>query len=487
MLALAFLASCGPDARPTADLDPVCGEPGPHRVLELDGGTAPLSTYSGIQRFGDRIYAIVGAAPHRSDAQIDGADYWPTPLPASTTVWSFGPCGESPRVVAEDLLWMTEHERWPGAVLGRTGLGEGDIVVVDPEGIEPQRTFIRDVGSLDPWTDVGVLATLPRGYESEAPRTLRLTPYPERIEDAPRAPETLLENVVYGTVEGRGGEAFAVTTAGDAVVIDLNSRETTTLWTGVGGLDVSQDGRWVVVTEASADAQSPRAVQLIHRDAGTVSAIGEATNACCDAEIFPDDVVRVPLDGETGFSTRLVTLPSLEAIDVPSPLSVYLRIEDGRWLTQRAGTEYLLYDHETGDLEPLFDGPSNRWSMSGERMELLQTRSFSSPDAMREEAKLWEVTYDGSEPELLARRATPEWMRLADGRVATPLDIGEDYLGQLVVIDPQTLDELWVDDDVFMHLPTQNHEPVFDDEDALAYSVVDGDRSGIWLTRVAAD
>ena len=68
MLGLALLGGCGPDDVVDAELEEVCGEPGPFRLLELDEDEA----HGGIaSRIGERLYFVVGDAVDESDAPFD--------------------------------------------------------------------------------------------------------------------------------------------------------------------------------------------------------------------------------------------------------------------------------------------------------------------------------------------------------------------------------------------------------------------------------
>ncbi len=469
MLGLSLVAACGPDGREAPELDRVCGAEGPYRVLALDGDTTVASPE--LRRVDDRIYAIVGAVPEADQLQPD-----------ATTVWSFGPCGESPRIVAHDLFSLSELEQWPGVVLGRTGSRTGDLVVIDPEGVAPPRTIVRDVDLLDPRTDVGILATLPRDHSRDEPHTLRLSPYPDAPDGELRAPETLLDDVVVGSVEAVDSDAFALTLAGDVVAIDLASRQVETVWSGASSFDLSLDGRWLVVTEVAGPGL-PRSVYLLDRDEGTETLLGEVTHELIDAKLSFDDGVELPQDPSTGLQQRFAVLPSLEIVDVPVGLGLRRDTSDGRWLAQDKDG-WVLWDAATGEVDPLFEGGGSFSSMGSDRLEVLQVELTVGTHPQRQEGELWQAEYDAGEPELLAHRATTTYVRLEDGRVVTTLGFDGGDVGELAVIDPDTLDELVIDDHVRMRLPTQYDPEVFGDADLLAYAVLDGDESGIWLARV---
>ena len=129
---LAALCGCGPDDVVEAELDELCGEVGPFRVLELQDD----ELFGGrVERIADRLYFVVGDAVTQSDAPFDenpfGGD---TPMPASPRVVSTGPCGEEPRAIADRVDAAYEDERWPGAVFGRDD-ETGDVMLLDPLGV----------------------------------------------------------------------------------------------------------------------------------------------------------------------------------------------------------------------------------------------------------------------------------------------------------------------------------------------------------------
>lgn len=483
-VASAQLLACGPEAREHADLARVCGHEAPWRVLELPEDEAPLTFFSGVQRLGDRIYYIVGAAPHDGDPQNEDAEFWTTPVPEHTTLWSTGPCGESPRILAHDVWSVDADERWPDVVLARTGVTTGDILAIDPEGVVPPQVFLRDLHLLDAWTDHGVVSALPR--QEDGIGTVRLSPYPSAVGEEPPEPITLRADVraPYGNTKTVGDDVFTITSSGDLLAIDLAEETTSTLASGVVAFAVSSDGGFVGWQEpgAEGDLDALRATHLLDRDTGNQIDLGDAR--CCGL-FFGREGMQIRLPEGGALSQRIVLVPSLEVMDVPTPLDLVYRTADDRWFGTGAGSELLLYDSETGDQQALFDD-WGWWSAGPTSVDVLDFPSAIDSSSMRSEGALWRADYDADRPERIAERATFEYILDAQGRVITPLDVDEDFLGDLVVIDPESLDEMLIDDHVFAHLPSHYHpDPLFDD-DAIGYTIVDGERSGVWLTRLPA-
>lgn len=83
---------------------------------------------------------------------------------------------------------------------------------------------------------------------------------------------------------------------------------------------------------------------------------------------------------------------------------------------------------------------------------------------------------------VLANRATRGSYFLPDGRLVSPVDIDEGWIGKLVLTDPTTLEELQLDDHVVAAVDLDLWRNAFA-PGVVAYFVVDGERSGVWLAR----
>lgn len=96
--------------------------------------------------------------------------------------------------------------------------------------------------------------------------------------------------------------------------------------------------------------------------------------------------------------------------------------------------------------------------------------------------RLLRFSYDGGEPRVLAMRATRGSYFLPDGRLVSAVDINERWMGKLVLTDPDTQEELQIDDHVVAALDLDLWRNAFA-PGMVVYVVVDGDRSGVWLAR----
>ncbi len=156
-------------------------------------------------------------------------------------------------------------------------------------------------------------------------------------------------------------------------------------------------------------------------------------------------------------------------------------LADGRWLLGEFFNRgpYIAFDPDTRETRPIHDGPGTLGHARDEGLEIVTGVSCCvDADWGRTEGELWLVDLEG-EREQLAPRVTLGYEWLSDGRLLTPLDVGGDWTGKLVVVDPDSLAEAIVDEDVL----TANTE--IGDDDEILYAVVDGDRTGVWITKLA--
>jgi hypothetical protein len=98
-----------------------------------------------------------------------------------------------------------------------------------------------------------------------------------------------------------------------------------------------------------------------------------------------------------------------------------------------------------------------------------------------EEGELWLVT-DGDGPRLIAERATWHHWFMPDGRLLSGVDVNENKIGELVVIDPDTLEEQLIDVGVFA-THYSRPDPSSDDTTVI-YGIAEGTRRGLWLVRL---
>jgi len=479
-------SACGPTSVDDAELREVCGETAPVRVLAFPDDAGPFAwSQPELIDAEHLLWAVTSFPP---DDVVHG--YGPF------SAWITGRCGESPRRI-EDIAtawtaWVDPHV--PGAIV--TWIGDGsprDIVVIDPD--DPARRSVL-------FADVGIrLGESPYGWFSiddvEAEITeLVFRPYPDDPWSGPVAATTIAR--VRGPFTGSGTETIPamhrievrddevwVLTADDELVrITMPEGSMMLEQTGVLAFELSEDARWLMwQDDTNVDDSTPgfpnSQLWLRDRDGGS------------DRELWIGSLALPPvLSGVEQGGLRApdgwLRLSDLAPAPVPAWTSP---IGHGRWLLpQRADPEDFqaeplglsLIDFATGVEWVLYDRPGQVSYRREDGLEIAHGLDFG--DSPASEAELVFVPFDGSRPHTLARAVTPMYQRLDDGRVVTPRSVDDEYRGTLVLVEPETLDEARIDDDVFVAWQgAWEADPALWGDAVVVYSVADGDRSGMWI------
>lgn len=473
LLSALALASCAEPAEP-AEFAELCGQTGPVRVLEL----APeerVAALWGLRGSGERIVVLAGTG--------EGEPVFNIPTPASVTAYSVGRCGEDPVVLGENIVSVREDLRWPGVLLGCRGELQGDLVVLDPAGAAEPGLLVP--GGCDGDSTAHGLVDIEPIDETTA-RVL-LYPWPADPWDGAGAPIVLLEAVqrvgLYWSVRTYEDELFALDAGGAVVRVALADGATEVEQYDALGFSVSQDGRYLLWQDAltSIDDGSGAPVgDLVLRDRveGGDSVLGQGSFAK-NRPGFRGDHVRIPRGPELG--ERVVALPGLEVLDLPPGRRFVRALDDGRLVVSSdafTGPWYLM-DFQGGEF--MVTSSTGSASLGEDALYVWEGRDLADP---RRPGSYWRYPYDGGPRELLARRMTALSTFLGDERrVVTTLDIGDDWVGRLVLVEPETLAERPIDDRVAAAalLGEAALGP-----DTIGYSVVDGARSGVWVARLAA-
>ncbi|MBZ5712572.1 hypothetical protein [Nannocystis pusilla] len=453
---LLLLAACNDEvARSEVPLALVCGTEGPHRLF----AHAADEHLASVTRLGARLFYIV-----------DGQDQ-------PTRVHATGLCGEDPVLVARDLHRVFSHERWPDVVLG---CRYQDLMVVDASGgVEPR--LVVPGGCRATWTEHGLVTVevstpiSPQGSPMGSGRA-ELFPFPPGSPTGEIEPITLADTIPYAydgppVAEASDDALFAVNHEYELVRISLADRSQTVEQSWACGLDVSRDGRWLVWHDCGGWPNGDD-VDLILRDreTGEERVIGRGDLS------YGDQVI-----GERFIHARdgdLLLLPSLALYEKRPDLHLLRELPDGRWLGffDRSGVRvpdaWMLVDLARGEETHLVDhhGPAYP---ANDHLDLIQDDHGG---------ELWRHFYDGRPPEQLAERASL-FKELADGRIATALDRDGEGIGELVLVERGTLVERRIEARARELVTEEGVAPA----DAVAYTVVDGERSGLWLARPAAE
>lgn len=461
------ICACGPTVEDPDD-EPRCASSEPHRVLELDADEVLTSRPT---RFGDRVYLTIGDAVTADDVPDDPFTFGPKP--PNPRVVSVGACGESPREIADGVGYVRESPLWPGSLIG-TSDATGDTMLLDPTGDTPPRLAFPAMRGFSVGTDLGaVYIPIDNADPSHGP--LLLQPYPAAPGDPVPPTQELLPDVStdFGSVAGHGTEVLARTVDGDILALDLGDGSTIALVEGAVAMRLSDDGEWLAFQRAT--PEGARTTSVLERKTGAVTDVAEGTGLIAFGA-FLDDLV-VPLDQSPAPVTRVVRLPSLTSFDVPAGVTPVLRLDDGRYLASTQGL-FLRYDLETGAGEDLVPGAPSYRLADGvlDTLEGPLTRPFPG-----EGGGWWRVPLQEGTPLKLAARASDVRGVLPDGRGATLVDIDDAYLGTLVLVEAESIDEEPIDDRVFA-LGVDIEGGAFGDG-VVAYGVRDGERSGVWVVR----
>ncbi len=489
-----LFGGCGPEETlEPAELDEICRTSGPLRVLAL----APDERlWDWPLQVGERVVYLVGQfgtfAPDEPSFPLLG-----------TTVWSTGPCGESPVQLATGIDRIFTVEAWPDVPLGCIR-ETGDVVSLDPTGARPPHVVFSGVpGTFDcglRWTKHGLLSVAEHDEEFGA---LQLHPYPADPTRETATPITLLDPV-QSSHRNRSGPGFIgwvlqsyedfvlALTADDTLVrVDLADRTVTELRPGVGLFDASREGNFVLWQDALDDLAKDEpypigAVSLRDLTTGTDTPIAETAlrYSFSPARWADAGALQLSLGPQNqGGPTRFLRLPGLESIDIGGQALLVASIDPNRWLSMtRLAPGIDMIDLQRRERRPLFDrGTVMR--IQSDAVLALDVRQCCVDGSPRDEGPVWRLPLDFSPPQRVAPRATRTFSALKDGRIVTPLAIDTQMLGTLALVDPDTQEEQRIDDRVFAPLLDTSRAAT---ESVLRYSVADGVRSGVYLVRLPA-
>lgn len=473
-------AGCGDDY--TIGLEPsnfelLCGHEGPVRILPLE--VDPSFHSAGALIVGDRYLFTL-----RSKEAAES--------PATSDVWSVGHCGEDPVQLLDDVDLHSSIRVHPSYddVVFVCDETSGWITALDIYGVRPPNQVFETRECFSEWTDFGVLTILGEG--DTGPLTLQ--PWPADPLAGPAEQIVLVDEVKAAAQQHHtwpterevfrttATEAFAITASDELLAIDLDSHALTVLAEDVREFDGGAQGRWLIwqgTEVTSSDPEWPQGpIFVLDRESGQISEIDETALAFT----VPDTMLLEPLGllhyrvGSWGDDSadRWVHLPSLQSYSIGGGMQPAFAIDDTRALLSRYfGPPYVVLDTATTQATTIYDGPSS--SMWADEQGLLVLK--------KDGGELVRVSYSG-ESRTLARHATDRYWLASDDRVVTAFAVGADKVGQLVIVDPETLDERTIEHDVhaFSSMSLEQDEGLI-----VGYLVVDPDpeRYGVWIAKPA--
>jgi hypothetical protein len=465
----------------------LCGEVGPVQILALDPDR-PLAAVVNWGTIDERRILRVDYLGEGEPPIEDG------PFIGEEEVWSVGPCGEQPLLLAAATapVILEKPDAWPELLLVRDRT-TGQISAVDATGVRASNPVFETGNSA--WAsdvDDGVLMLVPHDEQSAALVLLRwpedpwtMKAEPVVVHDSVRMPTSLQAPKLTDE------DFLLITTADELVAVSRLDGELTTIATDVHSFENDSSGRYIIwqgteLTNGNPDSpEGP--ISFLDRQTNEVTQLAEASlhHASGVGPIDELDVFHLWI--ETDQVERFYRLPSLESFDVPAHLAVFRSVDDTRvlvadylfWLAS-VPDGYALLDTVTGELTPLvFDGAI----VGSDEDGIFFLENVEPYSNSLEAGKLRRITWDG-ETELLARHAIRSFLLTTDHRVVTPLAIAADWTGSLMLVDPATLDEQVIDEDVLAYLPQQVDLEVTGDP-VILYGVAHPERQGVWLARLA--
>lgn len=469
---VAVLGSCTDDEPPPdAPLAELCGEPGPFRLLALSPEHRPLPGES-IVRVDDRIALIVG-----TDRDKVGFE--------RSSVYAVGPCGEDPAVIGSDIDRLFTVPQWPDVVLGcehRTG----DLLRLDPTGATPP-VWLAEAPcdtNLATWGPAGLVHVL-----RTDPMQVIFHPYASTTELRFGDPIVLLDDVPYPDHAGEYPRPLIDGTLvlfadGELVHVGLDG-SVRSEQIDVRYYELSPDARYLIWQERESEdagGEFPAGDIFVRdRDTGATTFVTHAYLPAQNGnEMFPaPDTAQVTL-GPTLAGQWVIDLPTFSLYQVPQGQQLNQRSPDGRWLARSAlFGPYLLRDLASGAVAPVTDRKGYPFAVTEHHLDLLTSQGFLERFST---TRLLRFSYAGGEPRVLATRATRDAYYLDAGRLITPVAISASAIGSLLLVDTDTREELLIDAQVAGDLDHDRWHRAFA-ADIVAYGVVDGERSGIWLAR----
>ncbi|WP_434421205.1 hypothetical protein [Nannocystis pusilla] len=307
----------------------------------------------------------------------------------------------------------------------------------------------------------------------------------------------LLDNVRI-TPSGEGGTgivADSIRTFPDFVLaldgegtlmrVDLADRSVAPLVEGALSVETSLDGRWLLWQDTTITGGDPRFPEgdIFLRDLSTgIDTL--LAHSSLQLSMFPLSMASAGIIqlGRGHLETmRIFFLPELDFVDAPGDLMLNAKIDDDRWVASSLFNNfYNLIDLKAGTSRRLFERQGRIQWFEDDGMVVYEAEPCCIDSDHRDEGPMWRVPFDG-EPTQIAKRVTDYLRRLGDDRVLSPIDIGADWLGDLIVIDLATGEERLVDHHVFASsVDTRWGE----DDGLISYSIADGERSGVYVARL---
>ena len=468
---------------PPASLGEVCGQDAPFRVLALEPGVR----LAGAPRaHSERVVLRVGTYGAPTSSGL-------APSPKNTALWSIGPCGESPHRLDVALQDLAVADRWPDILLGRRPATR-ELTILDVTGASDEHVVFTGIGpSTLYWTDHGLVTFETRGEDTGAALLHR---YPDDPNTETAMSVVLLDSLFTRNVEGRvsayefdllADEMIARTTDNVIVRVSLIDGSAVTEYTNVKAHAVSPDGRWLLWQALVGDPNDPKTSgPLSLRDLKTTSEIslGDAflDNTRGPFDMYDAGYFVANIEPYANGKQRVYKINDLSFVDLPEDRTLFHVFSDGRFAIGSFADDGIdLYDPVDGSVTPLVAHGVVEW-WGDDEFEVLDVPPYWLEGASYiDEGPLYNIPLTGT-PQKLADSASSVGFRRGNGRRILGVDIGDDLLGQLILIDPDEPRSKQIDEHAFAF--TARISTAFGGE-TLVYSVDDDDRTGVWLAQLA--
>ena len=465
--AAVFVAGCGPSVEEPITRFATCGTEGPVQLLE-SGALVPAAAWMG----GDRL--LVTLRPIQEEVPVEPY--------ADIETWSVGTCGESPARITVglrvqpvgDLLIACEWDRH---------MLHANVLRIDPMGQAEPVVLFEDVDCRLLVTDDGWLAI------NRDEREMWHRADPSRDDSPTRLLATGIMDIdglypAHGDVHHDpipevSGSAIAVRTAGDELVrYDLADGSSSVVATEAAWGWSTPDGSTLWWREARPDDEGDSDMAPVHRhDLQTGADVVVYDGTSPRLRQWPYALVQL----RGAQSSSLLDLRDGTSHALPSLGTTIGTRPNGRvivWGYDPSTDEGVSYawseqDQRAIEFPRIPMGCPREWGPEG--LDMMHGR-----DCDRQRGELWSHPYDGGAPRLVAEDIVGWDFLHSGGRVVWSQ--GERDVGGFYRIG-----DLFVTDDEVGRLRLDTHAkllawPWKDLDGDVVYSVIDGDRSGVWRT-----
>lgn len=465
---VALLAACGKDSTlESARFVELCGVAEPVLLLPLTPEQRPNPFDHSFLALHDRLLFVIGSGQRKIDDSVG-------PLSERASVYAVGLCGEEPAVIGPDVDQVFTNPNFPGVVFG-CRWNTGELVRLDPTGVAPPEA-LRTIGCPVAFTTHGIVENGGTVFYPTLDSATATFGEPIALVDHVAPP--------LSDVHVLSHEILVIDGNSDLIRVSLPDFGTRVEMEDVASLKVSDDGRYMMtqgfVIGADDNSDGTAEIYVHDRSDGYSLMAGRGGELGTSGSRFvSDDLAIVRSVGGANNFQRIVKLPGLGSYGIPTQYSLRAPIPDGRWLAVREGSWFVLdfADEDEATLVTSLEGYAQAWTN-----EYVDLRT-GDPASTRDTLPLIRFFFDpAEEPVQLAPRVTMHAIIQDDGRIVTPVEVDESWLGGLVLVDPEDQKERLIDERVAANgIARVGQYP--GQPDVLIYAVVDGERTGVWVAR----